>query len=363
MPPVPLLVHGYYAVAIYRNGERIARHERLWTRGDASYDPLHYLELLERKPGALDHARPFEGWELPECFDDRESWELLVEIKGIAHGAENRDKAKAVRRSQKGRAEKPEASVGDQCYGYGTELDDPNWTYSKENPRPRKHNLVKDKEAKWVLEIFRWFVVLGWSISKITRELNRQGAPKRPWTDKNGRRQRRAWHHHQVRRLLSNEKLIGRWPWGKTRTVRNSRGKKKQLPVPEKDVGREIERGLRATERREQGHERAVTDAPRLGVGARAQRLHEAAELRIARDSEREADVDRTARIGAPEVAVAGVTHLLLSSKELSRVITLVITGVRLPRNPPVHMDLNKVVEDAGIEPATSRLPASRSPS
>jgi hypothetical protein len=70
MPPVPLLVHGYYAVAIYRNGERIARHERLWTRGDASYDPLHYLELLERKPGALDHARPFEGWDLPECFDD-----------------------------------------------------------------------------------------------------------------------------------------------------------------------------------------------------------------------------------------------------------------------------------------------------
>ncbi|MHC4505046.1 MAG: IS21 family transposase [Planctomycetota bacterium] len=67
----PVVVKGYVdRVEIYRNGERIARHERLWTRGDASYDPLHYLELLERKPGALDHARPFEGWELPECFDD-----------------------------------------------------------------------------------------------------------------------------------------------------------------------------------------------------------------------------------------------------------------------------------------------------
>jgi hypothetical protein len=24
--------------------------------------------LLERKPGALDHARPLAGWTLPECF-------------------------------------------------------------------------------------------------------------------------------------------------------------------------------------------------------------------------------------------------------------------------------------------------------
>ena len=26
------------------------------------------MALLERKPGALDHARPLEGWNLPECF-------------------------------------------------------------------------------------------------------------------------------------------------------------------------------------------------------------------------------------------------------------------------------------------------------
>jgi hypothetical protein len=29
---------------------------------------LHYLALLERKPGALDHARPLAHWTLPECF-------------------------------------------------------------------------------------------------------------------------------------------------------------------------------------------------------------------------------------------------------------------------------------------------------
>jgi hypothetical protein len=33
-----------------------------------SFEPLHYLALLERKPGALDQARPLQGWELPQCF-------------------------------------------------------------------------------------------------------------------------------------------------------------------------------------------------------------------------------------------------------------------------------------------------------
>jgi hypothetical protein len=46
----------------------VARHWRIWEKQQISFDPLHYLALLERKPGALDHARPLEGWVLPECF-------------------------------------------------------------------------------------------------------------------------------------------------------------------------------------------------------------------------------------------------------------------------------------------------------
>ncbi len=41
-----------------------------------------------------------------------------------------------------------------------------------------------------------------------------------------------GWHHQQVRRLLANEKYAGRWPWGATTTVRNSEGRKKQVPTP-----------------------------------------------------------------------------------------------------------------------------------
>ena len=32
------------------------------------YEPVHYLALLERKPGGFDHARPLENWQLPDCF-------------------------------------------------------------------------------------------------------------------------------------------------------------------------------------------------------------------------------------------------------------------------------------------------------
>jgi len=40
----------------------------LWEKEDIAFDVLHYLELLERKPGALDHAKPLKDWNLPECF-------------------------------------------------------------------------------------------------------------------------------------------------------------------------------------------------------------------------------------------------------------------------------------------------------
>jgi hypothetical protein len=47
----------------------VARHPRCWDREQSVYDPVHYLALLERKPGGFDFARPLEGWDLPGCFD------------------------------------------------------------------------------------------------------------------------------------------------------------------------------------------------------------------------------------------------------------------------------------------------------
>lgn len=55
-------------VFLYHGGKAIARHDRCWRRERQVFDPVHYLSLLERKPGSLDHARPLAGWRLPTEF-------------------------------------------------------------------------------------------------------------------------------------------------------------------------------------------------------------------------------------------------------------------------------------------------------
>ena len=62
------VVGGIEEVAITSGTGVVARHVRCWDKEQTTYDPLHYLALLERKPGAIDYARPLESWELPGCF-------------------------------------------------------------------------------------------------------------------------------------------------------------------------------------------------------------------------------------------------------------------------------------------------------
>ena len=50
------------------DGQLIARHPRHWGREQHVFNPVHYLALLEKKPGGFDHARPLEDWDLPECL-------------------------------------------------------------------------------------------------------------------------------------------------------------------------------------------------------------------------------------------------------------------------------------------------------
>lgn len=64
-----VVVKGYTeTVRIFRNDILIAEHIRIWEKEAIAFNPIHYLELLERKPGALDHAKPLHDWQLPECF-------------------------------------------------------------------------------------------------------------------------------------------------------------------------------------------------------------------------------------------------------------------------------------------------------
>jgi transposase len=66
----PIVVKGYVdRVEFYHKGERVAVHRRSWSKEGVFFNYQHYLALLEKKPGSLDHALPLADLDLPECFD------------------------------------------------------------------------------------------------------------------------------------------------------------------------------------------------------------------------------------------------------------------------------------------------------
>lgn len=51
-----------FQVDIVHGAQVIARHPRCYGRRQDIYDPLHYLPLLEQRPGAFEHAKPLRDW-------------------------------------------------------------------------------------------------------------------------------------------------------------------------------------------------------------------------------------------------------------------------------------------------------------
>jgi transposase len=65
----PVVVKGFVEeVVVLAGASVIARHRRAYGKGALVLDPLHYLALIEEKPGALDQAAALQGWELPPAF-------------------------------------------------------------------------------------------------------------------------------------------------------------------------------------------------------------------------------------------------------------------------------------------------------
>jgi len=46
----------------------IATHIRSYEKDDITFDPVHYLRLIERKIMAFDQAAPLQDWDLPDAF-------------------------------------------------------------------------------------------------------------------------------------------------------------------------------------------------------------------------------------------------------------------------------------------------------
>jgi hypothetical protein len=60
-----------FRVDILHLNEVLASHPRCYSRGQDILDPLHYLPLLEQRPGAFEHAKPIRHW--------REGWSPVYE--------------------------------------------------------------------------------------------------------------------------------------------------------------------------------------------------------------------------------------------------------------------------------------------
>ncbi len=52
-------------IEFWQAGKVVGEHARVFGRDRAVYDPLHYLPVLARKPGALRNGAPFKDWDLP----------------------------------------------------------------------------------------------------------------------------------------------------------------------------------------------------------------------------------------------------------------------------------------------------------
>ena len=62
----PVDVRAYAGrIVIRQDGETVGEHRRSFRRGKITYDPWHYVPILQRKPGALRNGAPFKGWQLP----------------------------------------------------------------------------------------------------------------------------------------------------------------------------------------------------------------------------------------------------------------------------------------------------------
>ena len=56
-------------ILIIKGSDIIATHKRSYEKGNAVYDLLHYLPLLEQKSNALDQAAPVKAYSLPPVFE------------------------------------------------------------------------------------------------------------------------------------------------------------------------------------------------------------------------------------------------------------------------------------------------------
>jgi transposase len=60
-------------VSLIHDGRLVGMHMRQFGRDKTTFDPWHYLDVLQQKPGALRNGAPFLAWDLPEPLQQTRS--------------------------------------------------------------------------------------------------------------------------------------------------------------------------------------------------------------------------------------------------------------------------------------------------
>jgi hypothetical protein len=112
-----LVVRAYpFEVEILDQTQVLARHVRCYDRHQEVFDPLHYLPLLEQRPGAFAHAKPLRRWraEWPPVYE-----RLLAELQAASsEGQSVREFVRVLKLHQHYPAYQIEAAVA-QALAYG----------------------------------------------------------------------------------------------------------------------------------------------------------------------------------------------------------------------------------------------------
>jgi len=155
-----------------------------------------------------------------------EQAETLVAVHGMVDSLYLREMAKKIKRGLEGQQARGFATGGRHPFGYRTvPVPDPSG-----RTEPSGHRAVVgyrieivEPEAEIVLRIFEWYAE-GWGGQRITSQLNADGI-KGP--------QGRRWRLSTVKRVLSNERYLGRMIWGqRTHERRPGTNRKVARPLP-----------------------------------------------------------------------------------------------------------------------------------
>lgn len=87
-----LVIQAYpFRVKILHCNDILAEHPRCYGRHQDIYDPLHYLPLLEQRPGAFEHAKPIRHW--------RKAWPPMYEqlLAHLRAEEQNGDQRQSIR--------------------------------------------------------------------------------------------------------------------------------------------------------------------------------------------------------------------------------------------------------------------------